>query len=88
LEGVTVDALTSQIRRALHVSADTSGVVITEIDPSSPASESGLERGDIIEQVNRTPVTTVTEYKAAVAKAGDKPMLLVNRRGATFFVAP
>jgi serine protease Do len=88
LEGVTVDALTPPIRRALHVRADTFGVVITEIDPSSPAAESELEPGDIIEQVNRTSVTNVTEYKAAVAKAGDKPMLLVNRHGATFYVAP
>jgi serine protease Do len=88
LEGVTVDALTPPIRRALHVPADTFGVVITEIDPSSPAAESELEPGDIIEQVNRTSVTNVSEYKAGVTKAGDKPMLLVNRRGGTFYVAP
>jgi serine protease Do len=88
LEGVTVEALTPRIRRALRVPADTSGIVIEEIDASSPASESELEPGDIIEGVNRTSVTTVTEYKAAVAKAGDKPILLVNRRGATFYVAP
>jgi S1-C subfamily serine protease len=88
LEGITVDALTPHIRRALHVQPNTSGVVIKEIDASSPASESELEPGDIIEQANRTSVTTVTEYKAAVGKAGDQAMLLVNRRGTTFYVAP
>jgi S1-C subfamily serine protease len=61
---------------------------VTEIDPASRASESEIEPGDIIEQVNRTPVTTVKEYNAAVAAAGGNPVLRIRRDDATFYLAP
>jgi serine protease Do len=88
LEGIRIEALTPQIRRALRTRPGTSGVVVTEIDPASRASESEIEPGDIIEQVNRTPVTTVKEYNAAVAAAGGNPVLRIRRDDATFYLAP
>jgi serine protease Do len=88
LNGVSVQALTSDLRQQLQIPDGTQGVVITDIDPNSQASAAGLQQGDIIVQVDRKPVTTVSEFNAAV-RAGasrDSTLLLVKRGQGTQFV--
>src|ERR1700719_3381525 len=59
LEGVQVENLTSEIVQQLNLPAGTRGVVITRVDPDSTAAEAGLDRGAIIQEVNRKPVANV-----------------------------
>ena len=87
MEGVEVDELTPQISRQLGLPQDTFGVVVTGVAPGSPASEAGLRRGDVIQEVNRKPVTNVQAFVDALRNSGGDPvMLLVNRAGSTAFV--
>jgi S1-C subfamily serine protease len=58
-----------------------------DIDPASKVADSGLRKGDVIQEVNHQPVKYVAELQSAVKKAGDEPLLLVNRRGQTLFIA-
>lgn len=85
LGGVSVDSLDPQTVGQLGLPDDTKGVVVTSVEPGSAASEAGLRRGDVIQSVNRRPVTSVTEFNAALGR-GESVLLLVNRRGATQFV--
>lgn len=75
LSGVNVQALTPDIARQLDVPMGAHGVVVASVDPNSSAADS-LQRGDIIEEVNHRPVTSVSEYNQAVQAAGEKPVLL------------
>jgi serine protease Do len=59
----------------------THGVVVTQVDPSSLAASVGLDRGMVIQEVNRKPVTTVKQYKDALAGLGDKQVLLLVNQG-------
>jgi serine protease Do len=87
LEGVEVDELTPQLARQLGLPRDAFGVVVTQVRPYSRAAEAGLERGDVIQEVNREPVTNVAAFERAVRRAGDQPvLLLVNRGGRTLFI--
>ena len=61
------------------------GVVVTNVDPASNAYEAGLRPGDVIQSVNRKPITSVREFDAAVT-GGQSVLLLVNRGGGTRFV--
>jgi serine protease Do len=88
LEGVTVENLDPQTARQAGLSASATGVVVTDIAPSSPLADSGLRRGDVIQEVNHQPVKNVTEFRQALTKSGKNPLLLVNRQGQTMFVAP
>lgn len=91
MKGVSVQALTSDIRQQLQIPEGTKGVIITEIDEDSPAAEAGLHQGDVIEQVNRKPVTTVEQFNAAVRQSSgaDSTLLLVKRgQGSSFVVVP
>lgn len=87
LEGVEVETLTGSIARELGIAPSTTGVVVTDIDPSSKMADSGLQKGDVIQEVNHQSVTNVSEFQSALRKAGGSPLLLVNRDGRTFFIA-
>jgi serine protease Do len=81
LEGVQVENLTSEISQQLNLPPGTRGVVITRVDPDSAAAETGLERGDVIQEVNRKPVNNVEQFRSAVRGAANQPLLLLVFRG-------
>jgi serine protease Do len=86
-DGVSLENLDSQTAKQLRLSAAATGAVVTQIDPSSSAASSGLQRGDVIQEVNHQSVKNVAQLQEAVSKAGKNPLLLVNRHGSTMFIA-
>ena len=85
--GLAVQPLTPALTQQLGLSAETQGLVVMAIDPVGPAADAGIQRGDVIEQVNQQPVRTVAELRDAVQRSGAAPLLLlVNHRGTTVFV--
>jgi Do/DeqQ family serine protease len=85
--GIAVQPLTPALARDLGISVDTQGVAVVEVDPFGPAADAGIQRGDVIEQVNQGLVRSVSELRAAVERSGKDPLLLlVNHRGTTIFV--
>ena len=87
LQGVTLENLNSESASQLGLPPTTKGVVVTDISPSSPEADSGLQPGDVIQEVNHQPVKNVTELNQALHKADKNPLLLVNRKGSTLFIA-
>lgn len=85
--GISVADLDAQTRQELGLRPGTQGVVVTEVNPSSPAAGSGIRPGDVIQEVNRRPVRNAGEFENAMGKAGKDPLLLVNRHGTTLFIA-
>jgi len=86
--GISVEPLTPEIAQELQLKPGTTGVVVDSVDPTSPAVEAGIQRGDVIQEVNRQPVRSADDLRAAVEKSGTKPaLLLLNRRGETIFLA-
>jgi len=88
LSGVSVDSLTPETARRLNLPPGARGVVVTDVDADSGAADAGLQRGDVIEEVNRQPVAGPGEFEAALKKAGKQSVLLRMRRGerASFIV--
>ena len=77
LEGVNVQDLDARTLEQLQLPQGTRGVVVTSVDASSTAAAAGLDRGDVIVEVNHKPVHNVSEYKLAVAAAGKGSLLLL-----------
>jgi serine protease Do len=71
----------------LQLPASVRGVVVDNVDQSSTAAEAGLTRGDVIQEVNHKPVTSVSEYEHAISSAKGPVLLLVNNGGVTRYVA-
>jgi serine protease Do len=89
LQGVAVENLTPETAQELKIPASTKGVVVDQVSPASRAAEAGLQPGDVIQQVNHQPVTSVKEYDQAIGSSTkDQPvLLLVARQGSTMFLA-
>jgi len=65
LGSIRVDDLTPEMARQLDLPNNVSGVVVTNIGPDSGVAE--LQKGDVIEEINQQPVTSVSDYKKTVA---------------------
>ena len=84
--GLSVQTLTPDIAEQLGYQKD-SGVIVADVFSGSPAEEAGLQRGDLIKEVNRKEVRTVQDFekKNKDLKSGDVAALLVRRGQNTFF---
>jgi serine protease Do len=77
--GLAVRDLTAEERRERELGG-TEGVLVTGVAPDSPAAEAGVKPGDVVLQVNRTPIGSVAALRTAVEKTADgKPLLLLVR---------
>jgi serine protease Do len=89
--GVMLAELTPETREELDLPADALGVVIADVQPGSPAAEKGLQRGDLIIEADRKPMSDpamVAEAVRTAAERGDEAiLLLVKRDGQDRFVA-
>jgi len=85
--GVTVAPLTPELADRLGASKDAHGLVVEDVNPDGRAADAGIRTGDVIKQVNRRPVQTVDDLRAAIKNNSDRPvLLLINREGTDVFV--
>ena len=89
--GVALAQLTPEARQSLNLPDDVTGVIVTEVQPGSPAAEKGLQRGDVIVEADRQQVSDPNMVAEAVRKAAERGdetiLLLVKRDGQDRFVA-
>jgi serine protease Do len=79
--GGTVQNLTPEIAHELGLKKSV-GVVVTAVEPDSPAAEAMIQVGDAIRAVNRKPVKNVDDFVKLAEKAkGDGSLLLLVQRG-------
>jgi serine protease Do len=81
LDGVTVQDLNRGIRQQLKVPGDIRGALVTDVDQDSNSAESGLQRGDVIVEINRQPVNNADDAVKLCRQAkGDQILLKFWRR--------
>jgi Do/DeqQ family serine protease len=86
LRGITVQDLTPDLRDRLGLPTNVRGVVITDLDPDSPAAQANLQPGDVIEGINRHPVNSVADFNRWAAEAKGQTLLRINRQGNGAFI--
>ena len=59
---------------------------MTKVDPSCPAAHAGLQRGDVIEQIDRQSAPTVADFERLAGTLKGEVLLRVHRRDVGFFV--
>jgi len=87
LKGVAVSDLDSAARSQLKLPAHLKGALVTQVDESSAAAAAGLREGDVILEINRTPVSGAEDAVALTQKGKDKNTLLrIWSRGGTRYL--
>jgi serine protease Do len=86
--GIVVADLTKELAARLRTN-ETRGVVVMEVKPGSAADDAGISQGDIIRQINATPVNDSKEYAKIVStlRKGATVPFLVRRGDSSLFVA-
>ena len=75
LKSIHVDELTPEMARQLDLPGNVRGVVVGNVDPDSGVAE--LQKGDVIEEINQQPVTSVADYnKIAGSLDSSQPQVL------------
>jgi serine protease Do len=87
--GLSVQTLTPELAARFDWDEDERGVLITEVEPGSAGDEAGLRQGDLIKEVNRTAVESLSDYRRLLKGTGEgEPLLFLVKRGReTFFVS-
>lgn len=78
--GMTFDELNDESREKYSISADISGVVVTEVEPGSAAAEKGIVAGSVISEIGQEAVNKPEDVQtrlAALEKEGRKKALLL-----------
>ncbi len=85
--GMQVQSLTKDLAEQLGYSLG-DGVAVVAVTPGGPASDAGIQTGDLIVSVNRQKVTSAAEFNAAIkaARKAGKALLLVHHGQASQFV--
>jgi len=84
--GIRVTNLTPELAKRLN-SNQKEGVVIDDLDPDGKGAAAGLQAGDIIKEINHTPIKNTKDYAAAMSKfKGGKLQLFIWRPNTGFLV--
>jgi serine protease Do len=87
--GLGLADMTPEMREQLQASGDVHGAVVEQVQPGSAADNAGLQRGDVIVQVNHQPVQSAADVQkalSAVPKGQDALVLVWSNGGNTFRV--
>ncbi len=84
--GLVVQDITPDIARHLNLK-DRRGVIVTDVQPGSPAQDAEIRSGDIILEIGRKPVRNVGDFKEAMKKSDIKQgiVMLLKRENMTFY---
>jgi serine protease Do len=87
--GLGLTDMTPELREQLQASSDVHGAVVEQVQPGGAADNAGLERGDVIVEVNRHSVQNAADVQqalSAVPKGQDALVLVWSNGGNTFRV--
>ena len=89
--GVQVENLNPQLRARANVPPNVNGVIITRIDPNANAAQQ-LRSGDVIEQINRQPISNVDDFQSVVGQLDPNHPVIVglarNRQRSFVLIQP
>ncbi len=84
--GLNVQTLTPELAERFRLKEE-KGVLITKVEPDSPA-EQDLREGDLIKEIDHEPINTVEEFNRIAVKLKDSDNILIRvvREGRAFYV--
>jgi serine protease Do len=76
-------------RQRFEMDPDVDGLIVTQVDFGSPASDAGLREGDLILEAGKEEVTTVADLRGRIddTGAGETLLLKVRRGSGNIFLA-
>ena len=67
--GLTVTPVTERVRKRYKLEEGVTGLLVLDVDDDGDASEKGIRRGDVIDEIQQVTVASVDEANVALEKA-------------------
>jgi serine protease Do len=85
--GLSLADLTPDVRNEVQAQPSLHGAVVEDVKPGSPADNAGLQRGDVIMEVNRHAVKSASDVAQALSgvPSGQDALVLVWSNGGSTF---
>jgi serine protease Do len=85
--GLSLADLTPDARNQVQAQPSVHGAIVEDVKPGSPADNAGLQRGDVIMEVDRRPVKSASDVAQALSSvpAGQDALVLVWSNGGSTF---
>ena len=85
--GLSLADLTPDVRHEVQAKPSVQGAVVEDVKPGSPADNAGLQRGDVIMEVNRHSVKSASDVVQALSgvPSGQDALVLVWSNGGSTF---
>jgi serine protease Do len=85
--GLSLADLTPDVRNQVQAQPSLHGAVVKDVKPGSPADNAGLQRGDVIMEVNRHAVKSAADVAQALSgvPSGQDALVLVWSQGGSTF---
>jgi serine protease Do len=86
--GLQVKPVSPEQAEALGLE-EAQGVIVSEVGPASVAEEAGIQKGDVILEINRKPLAGIADYREAMKAVEEdgSVLLLIRRKESSFYVA-
>src|SRR3989454_100523 len=86
--GLEVRPITPDLARQLNLKSG-DGVIVARVEEGSAAGEAGVQRGDVIREINRQKVRSLADYERLTkdVKEGDRLTVLLQRGQMSLYVA-
>ena len=86
--GITTIKITSRIARYYRLPTN-EGALVVKVEEYSPASDSGIRPGDIIEEIDEKRIEEITELSSRIKhkNVNEQTLLSVNRYGRRFTIS-
>jgi serine protease Do len=79
--GMAVETVTPELARQLALPSGIVGAAVSDVESGSAAEKAGVQKRDVIQQVNRKAIASANEFVTSVQAAGNQPVLLLIDRG-------
>lgn len=83
--GIVVREITPEFAKSYGLE-EKSGIIVTHVEAGSAVAESGIMKGDIIKEINRKPINSISDYNKAMNKSTGNILFLVKRGRSTLWV--
>jgi serine protease Do len=86
--GISIEGMDGEAAERMGYDDDDEGIIITEVEQGGPAWQAGLQPGHVVTSVNRTSISSVSEFKEALpeGESGKVLLLVTDGRSSRFIV--
>jgi S1-C subfamily serine protease len=84
--GLVISEVVSPVRSTYGIPDSETGVIVLMVIPGSPADQSGIQKGDLIKQVNQRQITRMSDFFLALQDTESKLLLNIYRKGFEYVI--